>query len=140
MVRLRVAGEYSPATLPKRDAGQHFRLNLCDLASPDFSAARLVGAAGESGTTLREIRGYVRGELACPTAQNRKVWPQWPMFKKSRIKASPQTAVGEGERKHPTAKEDVLGEGLRIRESVFGCRFEHLYYMFIIPRAAKFVK
>src|SRR6266567_6476045 len=68
MVCLRVAGEYSPATLLKRDAGQHFRLNLCDLASPDFSAARLVGAAGESGTTPQEIRGCARGASACRAA------------------------------------------------------------------------
>jgi len=54
---VRVTGEYSPATLLKRDAGQYIWLNLYDLASPDFSAARLVGAAGESGTTHPEIRG-----------------------------------------------------------------------------------
>jgi len=62
---VRVAGEYSPATLLKRDAGQHFRLNLYDLAPPDLSSAPLVGAAGESGTTHRGIREYAHSESAC---------------------------------------------------------------------------
>lgn len=35
----------------------------------DLCPARLVGAAGESGTTPQEIREYVRGGSACPGAQ-----------------------------------------------------------------------